>query len=100
MKILLNHVHVVPDGIDAFIAATYTSARTSVATEPGCSAYDVFQYDEDPTRFVLYEEYADEDAFAAHKSSAHYETWRDTVAPLMAEPRHGAHLHPAAEPGN
>jgi (4S)-4-hydroxy-5-phosphonooxypentane-2,3-dione isomerase len=24
---------------------------------------------------------------AAHKETAHYLTWRDTVAPMMAEPR-------------
>jgi quinol monooxygenase YgiN len=36
---------------------------------------------------VLIEVYRSTDAAAAHKATAHYATWRDTVAPLMAEPR-------------
>ena len=31
--------------------------------------------------------YRDTDAPAAHKETAHYQTWRDTVADMMAEPR-------------
>jgi autoinducer 2-degrading protein len=27
------------------------------------------------------------EATAAHKETKHYATWRDTVAPMMAEPR-------------
>ena len=29
------------------------------------------------------------EAAAAHKETAHYERWRDTVAEMMAEPRQG-----------
>jgi autoinducer 2-degrading protein len=31
--------------------------------------------------------YADADAAAAHKTTEHYATWRDTVADMMARPR-------------
>jgi autoinducer 2-degrading protein len=33
------------------------------------------------------EVYRDADAPAEHKKTAHYQTWRDTVAEMMAEPR-------------
>ena len=49
--------------------------------------FDVMQDSEDPTRFVLVEAYRTPEAPAAHKETAHYLTWRDTVAPMMAEPR-------------
>ena len=49
--------------------------------------FDVVQDTEDPTRFVLVEVYRGDSAAAAHKETAHYRTWRDAVAPLMAEPR-------------
>jgi quinol monooxygenase YgiN len=55
--------------------------------EPGIARFDVVQQVDDPTRFVLVEVYRTADAATAHKETAHYQTWRDTVAPMMAEPR-------------
>jgi quinol monooxygenase YgiN len=88
MSIVHVHVHVKPEHVAAFAQATIANARGSVQ-EPGCLRFDVVQSADDPTRFVLVEIYrADEDA-AAHKETAHYKTWRDTVAEMMAEPRKG-----------
>ena len=85
---LIVHVfaHVKPDQVDAFKAATIENARNSVQ-EPGIARFDVIQQQDDPTRFVLVEVYRTPDAPARHKETAHYATWRDTVAPMMAEPR-------------
>ena len=41
----------------------------------------------DPTHVLLVEVYRDEAAVAAHKETAHYATWRQTVEPMMARPR-------------
>jgi quinol monooxygenase YgiN len=79
-------VHVKPDAVEAFVAATLANARASVG-EPGIARFDVLQDREDPTRFVLVEVYRTADAPAAHKATAHYAAWRDAVADLMAEPR-------------
>lgn len=49
--------------------------------------FDVIQQVDDPTRFVLVEVYRTVSAPAEHKETAHYQTWRDTVAEMMAEPR-------------
>jgi len=49
--------------------------------------FDVLQQTDDPTKFVLVEIYRDAAAAAAHKETAHYPVWRDTVAPMMGEPR-------------
>jgi quinol monooxygenase YgiN len=83
------HAHVKPDAVEAFRAATTANARASVR-EPGVARFDVIQSIEDPTRFVLVEVYRTADAPAAHKATAHYARWRDTVADLMAEPRTSA----------
>jgi (4S)-4-hydroxy-5-phosphonooxypentane-2,3-dione isomerase len=80
------HVHVKPDQVAAFREATLANARASVQ-EPGIARFDVIQEREDPTRFLLIEVFRAEDAPAAHRETAHYQTWRDTVAPMMAEPR-------------
>jgi quinol monooxygenase YgiN len=86
MLIVHVHVRVVPDGVDAFRAATLANARASIQ-EPGIARFDVLQQDDDPTRWELIEIYRTPEAAAAHKATAHYAAWRDAVAPLMAEPR-------------
>jgi quinol monooxygenase YgiN len=83
------HVHVRPGDVEAFRAASLANASAS-AREPGVARFDVIQQADDPTRFVLIEVYKTADAPAAHKETAHYQRWRDTVAPMMAEPRTSA----------
>ena len=86
MLVVHVHVRVKPESVEAFRAATLANARASVE-EPGIARFDVCQQQDDPTRFVLIEVYRDADAPARHKETAHYTTWRDAVAPMMAEPR-------------
>ncbi len=86
MLIVHVQVKVKPEFVDAFRAATIENARNSVK-EPGIARFDVAQQRDDPTRFVLVEIYRGENAPAAHKETTHYAKWRDTVAPMMAEPR-------------
>jgi quinol monooxygenase YgiN len=69
-----------------FRDATLANARESVK-EPGIARFDVFQQQDDPARFVLVEAYRSSEAPAAHKQTAHYQVWRDTVESMMAEPR-------------
>jgi len=88
MVIVHVHVHVKPDQIDAFRDASLENARSSVK-EPGVARFDVIQQEDDPTRFVLVEVYRTANDPARHKETAHYQTWRDTVAAMMAEPRQG-----------
>ena len=86
MLVVHVHVRVRPGTEAAFTAATRANARESVR-EPGVVRFDVVQQADDPTRFVLVEVYRTAEDPARHKETAHYLTWRDTVAPMMAEPR-------------
>jgi quinol monooxygenase YgiN len=86
MLIIHVNVHVKPEHVEAFKAATLENARNSVK-EPGIARFDVAQQNDDSTRFVLVEVYRDPDAPAKHKETAHYAKWRDTVASMMAGPR-------------
>jgi quinol monooxygenase YgiN len=86
MPILQVHMHVKPECVDAFRAATIENARNSVQ-EPGVARFDFFEQADDPTRFVLTEVYRNEEAMAAHKLTPHYNTWAKTVADMFAEPR-------------
>ena len=55
--------------------------------EPGIARFDVLQVADDPTGFVLAEVYRDRPATLAHKETAHYLAWAETVTPMLAEPR-------------
>lgn len=88
MNIVLVHVHVKPEFVEAFKQASVENASNSMK-EVGIARFDVIQQADDPTRFILVEVYKTADASAAHKETAHYLKWRDTVAEMMAEPRQG-----------
>ena len=88
MQIVLVHVHVKPEFVEAFKQASTENARNSVK-EPGIARFDVIQQADDPIRFILVEIYKTTEAQAAHKETAHYARWRDIVAEMMAEPRQG-----------
>ena len=74
MLIVHVHVHVKKGCEEAFRADSLENARNSVQ-EPGVARFDVCQQNDAPTRFVLVEVYRDD------------QTWRDTVADMMTEPR-------------
>lgn len=88
MFIVHVHVHVKPESVEAFIEATIENASNSLQ-EHGITRFDVVQQAGEPTRFVLVEAYRTPDDSARHKETAHYKLWRDTVAPMMADPRVG-----------
>ncbi len=99
MLIVQVYVHVKPECVDEFRAATLDNARQSVL-EPGIARFDVLQQADDPTRFLLTEVYRTPQAPADHKETDHYKAWRDRVAGMMAEPRSSAkyaNLFPADE---
>lgn len=86
MLIVHVHVQVKPECIEAFKSATEENARASVQ-EAGIARFDVVQQMDDAARFVLVEVYRTAEATGAHKETAHYAKWRDTVADMMAVPR-------------
>lgn len=88
MHVTLVHVRVLPGQIDAFLEAMAANHAGSVR-EPGNLRFDVLRDPADPTHFLIYEAFVDAEAAAAHKSTVHYLAWRDRVAPMMSEPRHG-----------
>ena len=86
MLVVHVHVRVKPECLEAFRQATIENARWSLQ-EPGIARFDVLQQADEPFRFILVEAYRTPDAPAQHKATGHYATWRDAVAPMLAEPR-------------
>ncbi len=79
-------VHVKPECVDAFRAATMVNAKAS-RLEPGILRFELLQQTDASDRFVLVEEYRNPEAQLSHRETPHYAVWRDTVAPMMASPR-------------
>ncbi len=87
MLIVLVYVRVKPDQVEAFKSATLENAANS-RQEPGIARFELFQEQADPCRFILEEIYKTPEAPSAHKETAHYKKWRETVESMMAEPRY------------
>ena len=92
MYVVSVTVHVKPDQVEHFIAATLDNARHT-RQEPGNVRFDVLQGEGEATRFLLYEVYQSKDDFTAHQQTGHYLRWKDAVAEAMAQPRQGIKHH-------
>jgi autoinducer 2-degrading protein len=92
MLIIHVHIRVKPEFVDAFKNASLANAQASL-NEPGIARFDVCQQSDDLTRFILVEAYREAAGHAAHRETAHYATWRDAVAPMMAETRTSVKYH-------
>ena len=88
MIVTIVHIHVYKEHIESFIQASTENHRESVK-EPGNLRFDLLRSDDHPSRFMLYEAYVNEASAKAHKETAHYLKWRETVAPWMEKPREG-----------
>lgn len=88
MHTLLVTIHVKPEHLDAFLAATLRNHEGSTR-EPGNLRFDLLRATDDPSCFLLIEVYRTAEDAAAHRSQPHYLAWRDEVAPWMAAPREG-----------
>ena len=86
MLIVQVHVHVKKGMTGQFIEATKKNASKSIY-EPGIMRFDVLKEKDDQERFILLEVYQDSDAPEKHKKTEHYRQWRESVEPMMAEPR-------------
>lgn len=53
--------------------------------EPGNLSYSLYRSTENPSEFMVYEEYADDAAFSAHSNSDHFKAFVKEASPLFAK---------------
>ncbi len=71
------------------IDAAETILREAVAAsrqEAGCLRYDLFKSVQGEPCFQFFETYTDQAALAAHAQSAHFQTLKEKITPLLARP--------------
>lgn len=88
METVIVYISVKPDRIDEFIKSTLENVKHS-QEEPGIINFNFLQNEDEPTKFILIEQYKDKNASVMHKETRHYRLWRDEVVDMMAEPRQG-----------
>jgi autoinducer 2-degrading protein len=88
MIVTIVHIWVKKAYLQDFIEASYKNHKQSVK-EPGNLRFDILRDTTDPSKFTFYEAYDSEESAAAHKNTAHYLQWKETVANWMEKPRAG-----------
>ena len=89
MIVKIVTLHVKHEQVNAFVEATIENQRHSMQ-EPGIRAFDFWQGQDDPTRFVLYEAYESDEAVKAHATTPHYKKWADAAPEFYTKPRERA----------
>ncbi|WP_298868271.1 putative quinol monooxygenase [uncultured Microbacterium sp.] len=72
----------VPGAGDA-VASLVAGYRREVRAEPGNVRFDAHRLHDEQERFFVYEEYADDEAFASHLSSAANAAFNAALSPLV-----------------
>lgn len=69
-----------------------------VIAEPQCIGVNLHQDDDDPTKFMLYENWADKDYFTGeHMRTPHLQAYIDRSGDLLAAPFQIAYWNPLSE---
>jgi autoinducer 2-degrading protein len=90
-------IQVKSENLEEFKLATLANVKNSLQ-EPGIARFDFLEETDDRNRFMLVEVYRTAEDAQKHKETAHYQAWRDRVAPMMETPRTNiklANIHPA-----
>ncbi|QKJ87904.1 (4S)-4-hydroxy-5-phosphonooxypentane-2,3-dione isomerase [Paramixta manurensis] len=86
MDVTLVEINVKEDKIEEFLTVFHAN-HLGALQEPGNLRFDVLQDEQVPTRFFIYEAYANQEAVAAHKKTPHYLACVEALEALMTEPR-------------
>ncbi|MEO5936230.1 MAG: putative quinol monooxygenase [Terriglobales bacterium] len=73
--ICLNVLLTVKPGAEAEVATLFKPLAEASRKEPGCLMYIAHQHRDDPTRFLVYEQYQDDGALDAHRNSPHFKQY-------------------------
>lgn len=79
-----------PENFTRFKQIMEENAKASVANEPGCREFNVYEVASAPNHLFLLEVYDDDAAFQQHVNSAHFKHFKEVSDPIITS-RAGAH---------
>jgi len=81
-------------GHEAEVATVFSKLTEESRKEPGCVMYQVHKHKTDPRRFFIYEQYNDDAALEAHRTSAHFLQMGKKDLPKIADRTEGHLFEP------
>ena len=84
MHVVTVTFRIAPGREAEFLPLIRENARLSLSEEPGCLRFDVCLSPDDAGEVFLHEVYTDRDAFAAHRTMAHYLDFSQKSVPMVA----------------
>jgi quinol monooxygenase YgiN len=81
--VLEVQIRIKPENVDKFMPKVLENARAARG-EKGCRRFDVCVDPNDRTKVLLYEVYADGQAFEEHQQTAHFKKYLAEAVPLLA----------------
>lgn len=76
-------IEIDPEQLDAYKAALTEHIETATRAEPGVLALYAVSEQDNPARIRVFEIYQDLDAYRSHLETAHFRTYKATVAKMV-----------------
>ena len=84
LEIVMNiHKKVKPECIEAFKVA-FAKCKAETLKEEGCLDYGYYQSPEDSTEFLIYENWANDEALNKHGQTAHLKLLQEQITPMCS----------------
>ncbi len=82
MTITKRVTFIAKEGCEAKMKALLSAMVAPSKASDGCIFYDIFQYENNPRKFMAVESWRDEAALDGHKASAHYGVYKSSYEPF------------------
>ncbi|CAA6811396.1 MAG: Antibiotic biosynthesis monooxygenase [uncultured Sulfurovum sp.] len=81
MTITKRVTFIAKEGSEAKMKELLSAMVVPSKASDGCIFYDIFQYENNPRKFMAVESWRDESALDGHKASAHYAVYKSSYEP-------------------
>jgi len=81
MTITKRVTFIAKEGSEAKMKELLSAMVVPSKAEEGCIFYEIFQYENNPGKFMAVETWRDEAALDGHKASAHYAVYKSSYEP-------------------
>jgi quinol monooxygenase YgiN len=85
MTITKRVTFIAKDGHEAKMKELLTAMVEPSKAEDGCLLYNIFQYENNPKKFMAVETWRDEKALDGHKASEHYAIYKSSYEPFCED---------------
>lgn len=84
-KIIAARLYIQPEHVDEFIELFQELIELTLE-EPGCTGYELFQDPNDPSKFLVFETYVNQEAVEAHFAAPYFAEYGEKIGELASQP--------------